>query len=372
TVTLLVGIGAKGGRDAVLRLAEKVHAPMVLSLKAKDGFEHDNAFQVGQSGLIGNPAAQKALDECDVLVMLGTDFPYREWLPEGKTVIQVDDRGAHIGRRTHVQLGLIGDAGVTAQALAEGVQRKGEGAAKHLLDATEKYTKWRDGQQELGTANFEDSGLGSVRKHFDNRGGDIRPELIAAEVSRQAADDAIFTADTGMSTVWVSRLLQVRAGQRLVGSFNLGSMANAMPQALGAQALDRDRQVIAFCGDGGLTMLLGDLMTAVPYGLPVKLIVFNNRKLGMVKLEMEQEGLAEEGTGLEHPDLAAVARSMGFHGVRVEDPKEVAAAVAEVLAHDGPALLDAVTNAEEISLPPKPTVAQGVGFGIAKVKEVLA
>ncbi|MGB6023119.1 MAG: thiamine pyrophosphate-dependent enzyme [Ornithinimicrobium sp.] len=370
-VTLLVGIGAKPGRAAVLRLAQQVQAPMVLSLKAKDGFEHDNVHQVGQSGLIGNPAAQKAFDECDVLVMLGTDFPYREWLPEGKTVIQVDDRGGHIGRRTHVSLGLVGDAGATAAALAEAVQAKGEEARKHLKDAREAYEKWLDGQLELASADFEDKALGKVRKQLDNRDGDIRPELVAAEVNKQAADDAIFTADTGMSTVWLSRLVQLRADQRLVGSFNLGSMANAMPQALGAQALDRERQVIAFCGDGGLTMLLGDLMTAVPYNLPVKLIVFNNRKLGMVKLEMEQTGLPESGTELGHPDLAEVARSMGFHGVRVEDPKDVAAAVAEVLAHDGPALLDAVTNPEEVSLPPKPTVQQGVGFGVAKIKEVL-
>ncbi|MGB7424166.1 MAG: thiamine pyrophosphate-dependent enzyme, partial [Ornithinimicrobium sp.] len=271
----------------------------------------------------------------------------------------------------HVSLGLVGDAGATAAALAEAVQAKGEEARKHLKDARGAYEKWLDGQLELASADFEDKALGKVRKQLDNRDGDIRPELVAAEVNKQAADDAIFTADTGMSTVWLSRLVQLRADQRLVGSFNLGSMANAMPQALGAQALDRERQVIAFCGDGGLTMLLGDLMTAVPYNLPVKLIVFNNRKLGMVKLEMEQTGLPESGTELGHPDLAEVARSMGFHGVRVEDPKDVAAAVAEVLAHDGPALLDAVTNPEEVSLPPKPTVQQGVGFGVAKIKEVL-
>ncbi|MGB3761958.1 MAG: thiamine pyrophosphate-dependent enzyme [Ornithinimicrobium sp.] len=370
-VTLLVGIGAKPGRAAVLRLAQRVQAPMVLSLKAKDGFEHDNSHQVGQSGLIGNPAAQKAFDDCDVLVMLGTDFPYREWLPEGKTVIQVDDRGGHIGRRTHVHLGLVGDAGDTAAALADAVQDKGEAGSKHLQGARETYEKWLGGQHDLASADYEDKAVGRVRKHLDNRDGDIRPELVAAQVNRQAADNAIFTADTGMSTVWLSRLVHLRADQRLVGSFNLGSMANAMPQALGAQALDRDRQVIAFCGDGGLTMLLGDLMTAVPYNLPVKLIVFNNRRLGMVKLEMEQAGLPESGTELANPDLAAVARSMGFHGVRVEDPKDVEAAVAEVLAHDGPALLDAVTNPEEVSLPPKPTVQQGVGFGIAKIKEVL-
>ncbi|CAN5467230.1 ubiquinone-dependent pyruvate dehydrogenase [soil metagenome] len=371
TVTLLVGVGARPGRESVLRFAERVSAPMVLSIKAKEGFEHDNPYQVGQSGLIGNPAAQQAFDDCDVLLLLGTDFPYRDWYPEGKTVIQVDDRGGHIGRRVSVDLGLVGDAGDTAAALADAVKKKGRGAKKHLSSAREKYEEWLEGQQALARSDFDTKRLGLLRKHADNRGGEIRPELVAAEVSRQSAGDAVFTADTGMSTVWLSRLVQLRAGQRLLGSFNLGSMANAMPQALGAQALDRDRQVIAFCGDGGLSMLLGDLMTPGPYTLAVKLIVFNNRRLGMVKLEMEQAGMAEYGTHLDNPDLAAVARSMGLHGVRVEDPKDVEAAVAEVLAHPGPALLDAVTNPNEISLPPKPTVEQGWGFAIAKIKENL-
>lgn len=370
-VTLLVGVGARPGREAVMRLAERLQAPMVLTIKAKDGFDHDNPYQVGQSGLIGNPAAQHAFDECDVLLMLGTDFPYPEWFPTGKTVIQVDDRGAHIGRRTDVDLGLVGDAGDTASALADAVAKKGRGAKKHLSSAREKYESWLAGQQDLAKADFDRKRLGLLRKNLDNRGGEIRPELVAAQVGLQADDDTIFTADTGMSTVWLSRFVQLREGQRLIGSFNLGSMANAMPQALGAQALRRDRQVIAFCGDGGLSMLLGDLMTPGPYALPVKLIVFNNRRLGMVKLEMEQVGLPEYGTELDNPDLAAVASSMGFHAVRVEDPADVEAAVAEVLAHDGPALLDAVTNPNEISLPPKPTVKQGLGFGTAKIKEVL-
>ncbi|MGB6003169.1 MAG: thiamine pyrophosphate-dependent enzyme [Ornithinimicrobium sp.] len=371
TVTLLVGAGARSGREAVLRLAERVSAPMVLSLKAKDGFEHDNPYEVGQSGLIGNPAAQLAFDECDVLVLLGTDFPYRDWYPEDKTVIQIDDRGGHIGRRVSVDLGLVGDAGDTAGALAEAVKKKGRGAKKHLANARQKYHSWLSGQQELARTDFDTKRLGLLRKKADNRGGEIRPESVAAAVDRLSADDAVYTVDTGMSTVWLSRLVHLREGQRLLGSFNLGSMANAMPQALGAQALNRDRQVIAFCGDGGLSMLLGDLMTPGPYSLPVKLIVFNNRRLGMVKLEMEQAGMPEYGTHLENPDLATVALSMGLHGVRVEDPQDVEAAVAEVLNHPGPALLDAVTNPNEISLPPKPTVEQGWGFAIAKIKENL-
>jgi len=197
----------------------------------------------------------------------------------------------------------------------------------------------------------------------------IRPELLAAAVEEHAAPDAVFTTDTGMPVVWLSRFVRMSGTRRLVGSYNLGSMANAMPQALGAQALDRSRQVIAFCGDGGLTMLLGDLITAVSHDLPVKLIVHNNGRLGMVKLEMEQVGLAEFGTVLHNPDFAKLAEAMGMKARRVERPGDVDAAVAETLAHDGPALLDVVVNPQEISIPPKPTLEQGWGFAIAKMKE---
>ena len=197
----------------------------------------------------------------------------------------------------------------------------------------------------------------------------IRPEVLAAAVDRHAAVDAIFTTDTGMATTWLARYVTMGGRRELLGSFNLGSMANAMPQALGAQALDRDRQVIGFCGDGGLTMLLGDLITAVTHELPVKLVVFDNGRLGMVKLEMEQVGLPEFGTVLHNPDLAAVAESIGLRGLRVTDPHDVDAAVAEALAHPGPVLLDVLTNPDEIAVPPKPTLEQGWGFAIAKVKE---
>ncbi len=370
-VTMLVGHGARLGRDAVLALAERLNAPMVLTLKAKDGFDHDNPYQIGQSGLIGNPATKQAFDDCDLLLMLGTDFPYREWYPEGKTVLQVDDTSAHIGRRVPVDLGLVGDAGASAAALLEKVEAKGDAAAEHLRAARERYESWLEGQQHLAEPDHDKHGVGRARAVLDNPEGDIRPEVVAAAVNRHAAPDAVFTTDTGMATVWPSRLVHLGERQRLIGSYNLGSMANAMPQALGAQALDRGRQVIAFCGDGGLTMLLGDLMTAAAYDLDIKIIVFDNCRLGMVKLEMEQVGLPEFGTRLRNPDLAAVARSMGFHGVRVEDAADVDAAVAEVLAHDGPALLDAVTNPDEIALPPRRTVAQGWGFAIAKIKETL-
>ncbi len=369
-VTLLVGIGAREARQELLDLAGQLSAPMVLTLKAKPVLERDNPFQVGQSGLIGNPAAVKALDECDLLLMVGTDFPYREWYPTGKTVVQIDARGEHIGRRTAVDLGLVGHAAPTLRALRQRLAANADN--RHLWAAQEKYETWHNRQLTLTADPDVDKGvLGRLRERFDNTEDRIRPELLATTIDRYAAADAIFTTDTGMSTVWMSRFVTMGGRRELLGSFNLGSMANAMPQALGAQALDRSRQVIAFCGDGGLSMLLGDLMTAVAYRLPVKLVVFDNGRLGMVKLEQEQVGLPEFGTVLHNPDFAAVARAMGLHGIRVEDPHEVDAAVQAALAHDGPVLLDVVTNAEEVSVPGKIKVDQAWGFAIAKMRETV-
>ncbi|UTI66300.1 thiamine pyrophosphate-binding protein [Paraconexibacter antarcticus] len=371
TVTLLVGMGAREARTEVLALADRLAAPMVLTLKAKEGLEAENPFAVGQSGLIGNPAAQHALDHGDVLLMVGTDFPYPDWYPTGKTVVQIDSRSAHIGRRTPVDLGIAADARLTLTALLDAVAAKEDRA--HLDASTERYAEWRTRQEALADPGHDEDGgiIARVRSTFDNPDDRIRPEAVARLVDRHASDDAIFTTDTGMSTVWLSRFVTLRGTRRLLGSYNLGSMANAMPQALGAQALDRHRQVVAFCGDGGLTMLLGDLLTAVAYELPLRVIVFDNGRLGMVKLEQEQGGLPEFGTQLANPDLAAVARALGLHGVRVEDPAGLDDALREVFAHPGPVLLDAVTNPNEIALPPKLHASDAWGFAIAKLTETL-
>ena len=368
-VTLLVGVGARDARAEVLQLAETLQAPMVLTLKAKEGLEHDNRFQVGQSGLIGNPAAAQAMDDCDVLFLIGTDFPYRDWYPAGKTVVQLDARQAHIGRRTSVSHALVGDVGDTLRALLPRLGVRTDSG--HLDAATEKYAAWHDRQQALLDPGHDTTLVGRVRAVFDNPDDRIRPEAVAAALDRHAAPDAVFTTDTGMSTVWVSRFVTMRDRRRLLGSYNLGSMANALPQALGAQALDRDRQVIACAGDGGLMMLLGDLRTAVTYQLPVCVVVFDNGRLGMVKLEQEQGGLPEFGTELDNPDFAAVALALGLNARRVTEPDQLEDAVAWALAADGPTLLDVVTNPEEVSVPPKPTLAQGWGFAIAKSKEAL-
>ena len=369
-VTMLVGHGARHARTDVLALAERLAAPMVLTLKAKEGLEHDNPYAVGQSGLIGNPAAQHAFEGCDTLLMLGTDFPYPDWYPKGKHVIQVDERREHIGRRTAVGLGIVGDARLAATGLLELVAAKSDRG--HLEQSTHKYAAWRERQMKLADPDYDTRGLVErVRTAFDNPDKRIRPEAVALAVDETAAEDAIFTSDTGMSTVWLSRFVTLRGTRRLIGSYNLGSMANAMPQAIGAQALDRGREVVAFCGDGGLTMLMGDLITIATHELPVRLVVFNNGRLGMVKLEQEQAGLPEFGTNLHNVDIAAIARAAGLHAVRVTDADSLEEAVRSAFAHPGPVLLDVVTNPDEISLPPKVKPGQAWGFAIAKITETI-
>lgn len=368
-VTLLVGQGARDARSEVLDLAERLKAPMVLTLKAKEGLEDQNPYQVGQTGLIGNPAAAAALDEAEVLFLLGTDFPYRDWYPTSKTVIQLDMRAEHIGRRTQVSHSLVGHVHPTLEQLLPLLNAPRED--KHLTSARKDYERWLQRQQRITDPGHDRGLLGKVRSLVENPQELIRPEAVAAALNTHADSDAIFTSDTGMSTVWLSRFIQMRGQRRLLGSYNLGSMANAMPQALGAQALDRNRQVIASCGDGGLMMLLGDLRTAVTYKLPVKFIVYNNGRLGMVKLEQEEGGLPEFGTELDNPDISEVAKSMGLQAQRVTDPQALEPAIATALASEGPYLLDIRTNPQEVSLPPKTSVSQAWGFAIAKSKEAI-
>jgi pyruvate dehydrogenase (quinone) len=369
-VTFLVGSGARHAREEVLALADRLRAPMVLTLKAKEGLERDNRFEVGQSGLIGNPAAQYAFESCDLLLMLGTDFPYTDWYPSGKRVIQVDHRPGHIGRRTAVEHAVIGDTKLATAELLSRVAPKPD--RDHFDSARSRYDDWQDRQRKLADPNYDTRGvIEKVRTVFDNPDERIRPEAVAVAVDQHASDHAIFTSDTGMATVWLSRFVSMRGQRRLLGSYNLGSMANAMPQALGAQALDRSAEVVAFCGDGGLTMLMGDLITAVTHKLPVRLIVFNNGRLGMVKLEQERAGLPEFGTELSDVDIAAIARAAGLRALRVERADELDEAIREAFRATGPVLLDIVTNPDEVSVPPKVKPGMAWGFAIAKLTETL-
>lgn len=354
-VSIFGGCGTRGARDQVIALAEKLRAPIIYSMRGKDVLEHDNPYAVGLTGLLGTPAGADSLEAADTIIMVGTDFPYRAWIPTGKKIIQIDKNPDRIARRTHVVSGLVGHAHCTLEALLPLLQEKQDQA--HLEAAQKLRDHWKEKQL----------------KHIRPEGAKapIRPELVAKTASDLAQEDTIFTADTGMCMVWAARFLDMRKGQRLLASFNHGSMANALPQAIGAQALYPDRQVIAFCGDGGLSMLMGDLITCVSYNLPVKLIVFNNHRLGMVKLEMETDGYPEFGVELKNPNFAKVAEAIGFTGIHVTEPGDVQNAVKRALETDGPVLIDVETNPEELSFPPKFLKDRAVGFAISKIKEHL-
>ena len=372
-VSLLVGRGAQNAREELLELAEILDSPMVLTLKGKEFLEDENPWQLGQSGLIGNPAAIKAMDESDTIFMIGTDFPYREWIPSGKQMIQLDINASHIGRRAQIDVALVGDATESLRLLIAALSSAGvEKDAKDWAEGLRKrYEHWLDGQKKLANPHFDETLLGKLRSLGDNPSKRIRPEGVATALDEVCADDAIFTSDTGMSTVWPSRLLPMRGTRRLIGSYNLGSMANALPMALGAQAEYPDRQVVAMAGDGGLMMLAGDLRTAVTYDLPITIVVFNNTKLGMVKLEMEQVGLPEYGTDLDNPDFAELGRAMGLEAVQVSEPEDLADALRTAVHSSKPYLVEVLTNPDEVSVPGEIEPSQVYGLARAKALELL-
>lgn len=355
-VTILAGRGCRGAHAQLVALAGVLQAPVVHALGGKEFVEYDNPYDVGMTGLIGFSSGYDAMMACDTLLMLGTDFPYRQFYPEKAKVAQIDLRPENLGRRTAIDLGLVGDVGATIDHLLPLLTRERDGA--FLRDAREDYAKSRKGLDELATGT-----PGS---------GVIHPQHVARVVSYLASDDAVFACDVGTPTVWAARYLEMNGRRRLIGSFNHGSMANALPQAIGAQAAYPGRQIVSLSGDGGLAMLMGELLTVRQLGLPVKIIVFNNGTLGFVEMEMKAAGMIETGVALDNPDFAAMARAIGLHGVRVTDPGEVEAGVREVLAHPGPALLDAVTARTELSMPPKITLEQMKGFTLYMAKAVMS
>lgn len=354
-VTILAGRGCRGAHAQLVALAGVLQAPVVHALGGKEFVEYDNPYDVGMTGLIGFSSGYDAMMACDTLLMLGTDFPYRQFYPEKAKVAQIDLRPENLGRRTAIDLGLVGDVGATIDHVLPLLTRERDGA--FLRDAREDYAKSRRGLDELATGT-----PGS---------GVIHPQHVARVVSDLASDDAVFACDVGTPTVWAARYLEMNGRRRLIGSFNHGSMANALPQAIGAQAAYPGRQIVSLSGDGGLAMLMGELLTVRQLGLPVKIIVFNNGTLGFVEMEMKAAGMIETGVALDNPDFAAMARAIGLHGVRVTDPGEVEAGVREVLAHPGPALLDAVTARTELSMPPKITLEQMKGFTLYMAKAVM-
>jgi pyruvate dehydrogenase (quinone) len=355
-VTLFCGRGCAGAHGELMALCEALKSPMVHALGGKEHVEHDNPYDVGMTGFIGFSSGYEAMMACDVLLMLGTDFPYKQFLPAHAKIVQVDIRAQNLGRRAKLELGLVGDVKATVKALLPLLKNKAD--RLHLDDAVNHYRRARKGLDDLA--------LGTPGRR------PIHPQYLAKMISDLAAEDAVFTADVGTPTVWAARYFKMNGKRRLVGSWAHGTMANAMPHAIGIAAAQPGRQVISLSGDGGLAMLLGDMLTLAQEKIPVKIVVVNNGVLGFVALEMKAAGYVVFGTDLENPDFAAMARTMGIHAVRVEDPGELEAAISSVLNHEGPALLDCVTAKQELSMPPTIGFKEATGFGLYMIRAVMS
>jgi pyruvate dehydrogenase (quinone) len=355
-VTILAGAGCQDAHDELVELASTLRAPVVHALRGKEFVEHDNPYDVGMTGLLGFSSGYRAMEHCDTLLMLGTDFPYQQFFPRDADVIQLDLRGSQLGRRTKVGIGLIGGVKETIPALLPLLDAKR--SSKHLDTMLKHYARTREDLDELATPS--------------RRSKPIHPQYLMRLVDEAAADDAVFIPDVGSPVVWAARYLHMNGRRRLIGSFTHGSMANALSQGIGAQAAFPGRQVIALAGDGGLTMLMGELVTLTQMRLPVKVVVFNNSSLNFVELEMKAAGLLDFGTELSNPDFAKVGEAMGLGGWRVERSKDLPGAVKEFLAHDGPAILDVVTERQELAIPPAVSLEQAKGFALFAVRTVLS
>ncbi len=354
-VTVLGGIGCKNAHKELIQVATKLQAPIVHTLRGKEWIEYDNTFDVGMTGLLGFSSGYHAMMDSDVLLVLGADFPYRQFYPAHAKIIQVDIRGEQIGRRSNVELALVGDVRETLAVLLGELKNKKD--RTHLDASLQHYTKTRQELDELAM---------SKEGHTP-----IHPQFLAKTIDELAAENAIFTCDVGTPTLWAARYLKMNGQRRLLGSFVHGSMASALPQAIGAQSAQFNRQVIALCGDGGLAMLLGDILSLKQLNLPVKIIIFNNNSLGFVELEMKAAGLLDYATDLDNPDFAKIAEACGLLGLRAEKPEELSPMIKQLLNHQGPALLDVSVNRQELSLPPTITKEEFIGFDLFLIKAVL-
>lgn len=354
-IAIYCGIGARDAHDEVVKLAETIKAPVGYSFKAKMAIQHHNPYEIGMTGLLGLPSAFAAMHAAELLILLGTDFPYESFMPEQCKIVQVDIRPERIGRRAKVDLALGGDVKDTLQALLPMLQTKTDDY--FLMGQLQIYEKVRENMASV----------------VEKRGGDctIAPEYVASLIDKLAAEDAIFTVDTGMCCVWGARFLNATGRREMLGSFNHGSMANAMPMAIGAAFARPGQQVVALCGDGGISMLLGDMATIVQYKLPIKLIVFDNRALGMVKLEMEVAGLPDWQTNMYNPDFAAVAKAMGMESYSVTEPDRVEETLKKALASEGPVLVRVCTDPNALAMPPKIEFDQMKGFAKAMARMIL-
>ena len=354
--TILGGAGCAGAHEELIALAGKLNAPIVHAMRGKEFIEYDNPFDVGMTGLLGFSSGYHAMMNCEVLLMIGTDFPYQQFYPKDATVVKIDVRGEQLGRRTKVDYGFIGDAKTTISALLPKLdQNKSE---THLQTSLEHYRKARKGLDELAT-----DGQGSKPIH---------PQYLARVLDKLATKDAIFSCDVGTPTIWAARYLTMNGRRRILGSFNHGSMANALPQAIGAQVSHPGRQVISFSGDGGLAMLMGDLLSLRQLQLPVKVIVFKNDALAFVELEMKAAGIVDFGTDLDNPNFAKMAEAAGLLGLTAETPDQVEPMIAQALQHDGPALVEVLVSRQELSMPPTITLEQAKGFSLFMLRAVLS
>lgn len=354
-VTILGGAGCAGAHAELMAVAGKLNAPIVHALRGKEFIEYDNPFDVGMTGLLGFTSGYFAMMACDTLVMIGTDFPYRDFFPKQATIIQLDIRGEQLGRRTKLDLGLVGDAKTTLRALLPKLKQNSDD--KHLRRSVEHYQKARKTLDELATEGADRQGS--------------HPQFVARQINELASDDAIFTCDVGTPTIWASRYLTMNGKRRLLGSFLHGSMASALPQAIGAQLAASDRQVVSMSGDGGISMLLGDLLTLRQLNLPVKVVVFRNDALSFVELEMKANGFLDFGTELKNPDFAALANAAGILGLKAETAQDVRPMLQKAFKHDGPALVEVAVHRQELSMPPTITVEQATGFGLFMLKTVI-
>ena len=354
-ITILAGAGCAGAHDQLMELAGKLQAPIVHTMRGKEFIEHDNPFDVGMTGLLGFASGYYAMMNCETLLMLGTDFPYQQFFPEQATIIQIDIRGEQIARRTKVDIGLVGDVTATLLALSPRLKQKSDGG--HLKEALQHYTKARKGLDDLASGE-------PGRKP-------MHPQYVARMLDEIAAENAIFCCDVGTPTLWAARYLRMNGKRRLLGSFTHGSMANALPQAIGAQLTHPDRQVITLSGDGGLAMLMGDLLSLRQLQLPVKLVVFRNDSLSFVELEMKAAGFLDFATDLHNPDFARMAEAAGLLGLTAESPEQVRPMLIQALNHDGPALVEVLVNRQELAMPPSIELDQMIGFSLYMIKAVL-
>ena len=354
-VALMCGAGCAGLHDEVVELAARLKAPIIHSLRGKEHIEYDNPYDVGMTGLVGFASGYAAMKECDALLLIGTDFPYRQFYPEKALIAQIDIRPEALGNRCGLDIGVLGDVKSTLKLLMPHLEEKTD--RRFLDSALTHYQKARKDLDALAVP---------APKSMT-----IHPQYLTRIVSELAADDAIFTCDVGTPIAWTARYLKMNGKRRLVGSFNHGSMANALLHAIGAQSAFPGRQVISMSGDGGFSMMMGDFLTLVQMGLPVKVIVLNNGTLGFVEMEMKAGGFLDVGCDLKNPNFAAMAEAMGVKGIRVEKPQDLEMAVREALAHDGPTLVDVVSARQELVMPPKTTIGEAYNFGLFMMTAVL-